>query len=159
MVFGLYMRFIDKIRNTQYSPYYPLTHRGACNPLTVIKITKLELWGFQTASVSYLCWGGGYYGHHLHFYFGKMTETFPYLSWICFVYVCLLSLTTVLYFLFTLCHLPLGSNTVMRSSARCFVRILMKMWTVGIVSIVSSGNRGLMQTPLRASISVTAFRY
>lgn len=75
VVFGLYMRFIDKIRNTQYSPYYPLTHRGACNPLTVIKITKLELWGFQTASVFYLCWGGGYYSRHLHFYFGKMTET------------------------------------------------------------------------------------
>lgn len=66
-------------------------------------------------------------------------------------------LTTLLYFLFTRCRLPLGSNTVMRSSA-LFSTTSYEHVDCWIVFTVGGGRRGLMQTSLlRANISVTVF--
>lgn len=103
---GPFIKFVDNIKNGQYSQYYPLTHREATNPST--QITKIGVMRFSN-SISFL----PLLRRWLH---GKVTETLHiYHGFV--LYMCILKLTTVLYFLFTLCCLPLGSNTVMRSSA------------------------------------------
>lgn len=69
-------------------------------------------------------------------------------------------LTAGLYFLFMF-SLPLGSNTVMRSTALTFfVRHLMKMWIVDLFFIASGGHRRLMQNNLLGEyVGVTAFAF
>lgn len=87
--------------------------------------------------------------NHVH---GNKTETLHiYHGFV--LYMCILTLTAVLYFLFTLFFLclPLGSNTVMRSSALTFCTTSSENVDCWIVFISSSGHRRLMQNSLQTS--------